>query len=447
MQLLRLFPLATLVALPAAGLHARELMELEGIQLRGSARVVAYGAATCEIREGFAGDDKAYDSANRGRPLDLWQVEFSVFNGSNKWLDHLIARYNVESEWPPCSSWDGPPAGTVDGIVVWAGHHGFIQKTGRNVVAPGETLTETIHLVVFSTDPAPYFEHWSMNYKFAVSPPRESTGGTENVRRPARLPPTTVPPPGRTCKGERASKCWMEVPNRPGCYVWQQRRQNLIDWLREATWNGRCAGGVAEGPWTIRSSHSVNEGLYEEGKKHGLWTENRVDGTTYSETYRAGMLHGPMTVRHPTGVVEKHVWRDGTRRDPTFALSEDPAAPSPSRTARGQGAPTVEKAGSCSRKRLIGLGTLRSSTANATIRFTDSRMAIANRSTAGPAATVTTEAEYTVSPGSITYTIVRAHGKIGATTETLPINNPGPHTVACRLEDKTLHFGDGSWSR
>ncbi len=447
MQLLRRLPLAVLLALPAARLQPQELMELDGIQLRGSARLVARGAATCEIREGFAGDDKAYDPANRGLPLDLWQLEFSVYNGSGKWLDHLIARYNIESEWPPCSSWDGPPAGTVEGAVLWAGHHGFIQKTGRNVVAPDDRFTETIYLVVFSTDPAPYFEHWSMNYQFARFPPTEGIGGREKVLPQERLPSTTAAPPGPTCKGERASKCWMEVPNRSGCYVWQQTRQRLINWLREATWSGSCPTGVADGPWTIRSSHSVEEGLYKEGKKHGLWTETRRDGTKYSETYRAGMLHGPMSVRHSTGAVDEYLWQNGKMRESPSTPTENPAASSTNQTVRGQEAARVENPGSCSRRRLIELGTVRSSTGNATIEFTNSRMTMVNRSVAGPDASVTNEAEYSVSSGSITYTIVRAHGKMGAINETLPITNPGPHTVDCRLERNTLHFGNRTWFR
>ena len=92
------FVAAVTLAVPS---QAQRLLEQDGIQLRASARVVAYGAATCEIREGFAGDDKAYDPANQGLPLDVWQLDFSVYNGSGKWLDHVIARYNIASEWPP----------------------------------------------------------------------------------------------------------------------------------------------------------------------------------------------------------------------------------------------------------------------------------------------------------------------------------------------------------
>ena len=36
---------------PEADLHGQRLLEVEGIELRGSARVVEYGAGTCNISE------------------------------------------------------------------------------------------------------------------------------------------------------------------------------------------------------------------------------------------------------------------------------------------------------------------------------------------------------------------------------------------------------------
>ena len=71
---------AAILPMLSTALHGQRLMEIDGIQLRGSTRVVAYAAATCQIREGFADDDQAYDPANRGQPLDVWQLDFSVYN-------------------------------------------------------------------------------------------------------------------------------------------------------------------------------------------------------------------------------------------------------------------------------------------------------------------------------------------------------------------------------
>lgn len=220
-----------LLALAPATGHAQRLMELDGIELRGSARVVAYGAATCEIREGFAGDDEAYDPANRGQPLDVWQLDFSVYNGSGKWLDHLIARYEIGSEWPPCSSWDGPPAGTVEGVVEWAGKWGHIQRSGRNVVEPGQTLTETSYLVVFHSDEPPRFARWSLDYDFAVSPPAgDGAGGTE--RNDVAAPSTSSRPAA-------------EAPNRP--VARPQQDQRCEDWwLVPESWKTTTAGQVAD---------------------------------------------------------------------------------------------------------------------------------------------------------------------------------------------------------
>ncbi len=37
---------------------------------------------------------------SHGSPLAVWQLDFSVYNGPGKWLDHLTARHGMESEWP-----------------------------------------------------------------------------------------------------------------------------------------------------------------------------------------------------------------------------------------------------------------------------------------------------------------------------------------------------------
>ena len=124
-----------LIALPG---QARRLMELDGIELRGTARVLTYGAATCHVlEEKYSEEDYARLKANEGQPLDLWQLDFAVYNGSGKALDHLIARYGIEAEWPPCTNWNE----TVDypGPVSWADEAGSIQRgVTAQVLAPGE---------------------------------------------------------------------------------------------------------------------------------------------------------------------------------------------------------------------------------------------------------------------------------------------------------------------
>ncbi len=166
---------AVALGLQASGAEAQRLMRQDGVELRGSSRVAAYAAAECVVRNGLEGDDKVVEPANRGQPLDVWQLDVSVYNGSGKWLEYVDARYEIQSERPPCSSWDGPPAGTVDGVIGWAGHHDTVQA--RNV-GPGETVTETVFLIVFHDHEPPRFSEWSLQYDFAPSPPSRQPGDT-----------------------------------------------------------------------------------------------------------------------------------------------------------------------------------------------------------------------------------------------------------------------------
>ena len=93
-------------------------------------------------------------------------------------LDHLIARFQIESEWPDCTNWDGPEAGEFPQNIEWADSIGHIQESGRNVVSPGQTLTETRFLIVLRGDPEPRFSNWSLDFDFAAAqPPPASQSG------------------------------------------------------------------------------------------------------------------------------------------------------------------------------------------------------------------------------------------------------------------------------
>ena len=99
----------------------------------------------------------------------------------------------------------------------------------------------------------------------------------------------------------------------------------------------------------------------------------------------------------------------------------------------------------CTKQRLMRLGVLTSSIdSGMTLEFTNSRMVLL-RSSGG--ASVRQELEYSVAADSITYRIVRAVGTApGFGTRDVPISNPGPHTVPCRLSGGVLEgFGDGTW--
>ena len=179
--------------------HAQRLLETDGIELRGTARVVTYGAAVCNVlEEKYTEQEYEKLKANHGQPLNVWQLDFSVYNGSGKWLDHLITRYGIESKWPPCTNWsgDGPgggPSGTYSGPVEWASTIGHIQKSGRNVVAPGATLTATTFIIAFHED-QPRFANWSVDFTFgesvtaagaSVSAPPASRAASAAAQQPA----------------------------------------------------------------------------------------------------------------------------------------------------------------------------------------------------------------------------------------------------------------------
>ena len=161
--------IAAMVAAMAADASAQQLLETDGVELLGEAQLVMSGGGTCNVLE----TDTLYEEkkANHGAPMDIWQLDFSVRNGSGRWLDHLIARFQIESEWPDCTNWDGPEAGEFPQNIEWADSIGHIQESGRNVVGPGETLTETKHFIVLQGDPPPQFANWSMDFDFAVNPP------------------------------------------------------------------------------------------------------------------------------------------------------------------------------------------------------------------------------------------------------------------------------------
>ena len=154
--------------------RAQLLFEDQGVELYGTARLELSEAGTCNVLE----SDTSYEEkqANHGAPMDIWRLDFSVRNGSGRWLDHLIARFQIESEWPDCTNWDVPAAYQLPQDVEWADSIGNIQESGRNVVSPGQTLTETRLFIVLRGDPDPRFSNWSMDFDFAAAPPPPGAG-------------------------------------------------------------------------------------------------------------------------------------------------------------------------------------------------------------------------------------------------------------------------------
>ena len=192
--------MALMVLALAVDARGQRLLETDGVELRGEAQLVMSGGGTCNVLE----SDTAYEAnkANDGAPMDIWRLDFSVRNGSGRWLDHLIARFQIDSEWPDCTNWSYPPDSEFRALnpdvpledlpIGWSGTIGFIQETGRNVVAPGETLTDTEFFTVLRGDPEPQFTNWSMDFDFAVNPPPAATSAVAPGRPSAGQQPAAA---------------------------------------------------------------------------------------------------------------------------------------------------------------------------------------------------------------------------------------------------------------
>ena len=286
----------------AADLRGRPLLEDNGIELHGTEQLVLSRGGTCNVLE----SDTSYEARkdNQGAPMDIWRLEFAVRNGSGRWLDHLIARFQIEAEWPDCTNWDVPDGARFAQPIEWAGSAGHIQQSGRNVVAPGQTLTATKFFIVLRGDPQPRFSNWSMEFDFAAAPPplRRRTSAQpavpvatpeqENIfwqsimnstdpadfesylvqfpngvfrslaqnrlrafEKPtqaaeinAEPPPESERPrvPEPSCDFDSNDKwfdCWYEMTSPADCYAWRP----LEDWYGHPEWTGQCVDGLANG--------------------------------------------------------------------------------------------------------------------------------------------------------------------------------------------------------
>ena len=307
--------------------QARRLMELDGIELRGTARVLTYGAATCHVlEEKYSAEDYERLKDNEGQPLDLWQLDFSIYNGSGKALDHLIARYGIEAEWPPCTNWSEMVE--YPGPVSWADEAGSIQRGGTTqVVAPGETVTKKIYIISFHTD-EPRFARWSVDYTFAegthAAPDKQPAQAevqppAAQPAQAATLPPVPILPTGisagDTCVGKaEGSLCWMELENQPGCHVWNGNLQPD----ETVTWSAGCADGLAEGDGTVTwrygdGKSETNTGRLQTGKMHGHWVLRLANGGVQEGSFVHGKKHGHWILRTALGGVQEGPIVDGKK--------------------------------------------------------------------------------------------------------------------------------------
>ena len=305
---LGLFLLLLLVA-PVGAAQAKVLYNRDGIQLHGSAKVVAYNAATCRVvEEKYPEDVYEKMKGNDGHPLDIWQMDYSVHNGTGKLLSYLRAQFFIVSEWPPCTNWEDDrnlPAIQYK----WSGRNPVIAMTyGMRL---DQMVQETMYLLVFRGQ-EPFFKEWDVHFTF--EPGAKQPG--KSIPEPS--PPIQRQEPGSKagienhCSGKpKGSACWMELSNQPECYVWNGGLEPDVT----VTWTGECTGERAQGTGTLkwvwdggREDFSESYRIAsQDGKMHGDWVLRYASGT---EVYRKA----PMWRARCTATGFFAAWRTGTSR-------------------------------------------------------------------------------------------------------------------------------------
>ena len=253
------------VVVVAASGHAERLYDQDGIRRHGTLRLVGRNAATCNVLAAQH-PEEVYEQmrANQDQPLHLWQVDLSVTNGSGRVLTYLRASVDIDSEWPPCTNWEGSSDSYRPGAH-WTGY-GWLAQRHHDMQA-GEEERVTQYLVVFH-DQQPTVGHWKIDYTFAAA------AGAATQAAPAHSRP--VPP----CADQtERMACWMELANQAGCYVWNPDRSTAT----RVTWTGECANGRAHGTGSLtwvsgENERSTDTGRLQAGKPHGPWVIRRTGG-------------------------------------------------------------------------------------------------------------------------------------------------------------------------
>ena len=120
--------------------------------------------------------------------------------------------------------------------------------------------------------------------------------------------------PDETCAGRAAGvACWMEISQRPGCYVWNPSPQPG----ETVTWTGACAGGKAQGTGTLTWAHDggvqPGTGRLVDGKRDGHWVDRFASGQVQEGPYLDGEPNGNWIIRFASGEVQEGPVVDGER--------------------------------------------------------------------------------------------------------------------------------------
>ena len=164
----------TLVALLAAGSAAAETFyRQDGVVFEGTIRQAVSEAAVCNVlEEKYTEQEYEKLKANHGRPLDLWQVDFTVRNESSREIEYLRASSWVRSEHPPCTNWSGAGPGGGPVLpepsllipIVWTDYYEVLQKPSG--MRRDQQERRALYLLVFDGQ-RPQFGEWDIDYRFA----------------------------------------------------------------------------------------------------------------------------------------------------------------------------------------------------------------------------------------------------------------------------------------
>ena len=136
------------------------------------------------------------------------------------------------------------------------------------------------------------------------------TAGDTDAQRPAGA----MFRPDQTCADQTGASCWMEISERPGCYVW-----NPFPATDETvTWTGACAGSFAQGTgtltWAVSGGDRQTEtGRLVAGQRSGRWVIRQFDGSIWEGPFVDGKTNGTWVIRSANGTVEEWLFRDGER--------------------------------------------------------------------------------------------------------------------------------------
>ena len=309
--------IASCVLMMVSAVHAEVLYEQDGIELRGTAQIVRNEIAICDAETVL---QTFQMKRSHGQPLHIWQLNFSVHNGSGQPLQHIAAHFNIRSKLPPCSNWYAPRVrasspervfwGQMPGPVFWGDSLEGLEDSN---IEPGAELRGTVFALVFH-EHRPTFENLSVNFKFAE---QTTAAGRETVSKAGKpadsadekaftLDRTDESPSGfsadQTCIEQPEVSCWRELDNQPQCYVWDDYQRAAAAIM---TWSGECSGGWAQGGGTLTSDwditdpegytkeyKEVSKGQLHNGKKHGHWS-TYVTSEAGGDWYRMHSWKGP----------------------------------------------------------------------------------------------------------------------------------------------------------